>query len=83
MTAHPSEVLLKIVDREVDVVRIRVRVPRITVRTRIETSENALTTTEVMPPGRDASPRGVQDRNVIGSSLIDVGNWHNNAEKLS
>ena len=66
---------------EIDLVWIWFRVPRITVSTGIETSDNALATTEVMPPRRDSSPRVVEDGGVVGSRLIDVRNRHNNAEE--
>jgi hypothetical protein len=83
LITHPPEVFLKIVYRKIDMLRIRLRIPRITISTRIETGEDALTTTKVVPPGRDASPRCIQDGGVVGSRLIDVCNRQNNAEEFS
>jgi hypothetical protein len=81
--ADPSEVLLKVVNGKIKMVRIWLRVPRITVGTRIEASENALATTEVVPARRDSSARVVEHGGIIGGGLINVGNRHNNAKESS
>ena len=81
--AHPSEELLKVVNGKIDMVRIWFRVPRITVSTRIEASENALAATEVVPARRDSSARVIEHDGVIGASFINVGNGHNHTKESS
>jgi len=64
-------------------VRIWPCVPRITIGTRIETSENTLSTTKVVPSGRDPSPWFAENSGVVGRCLIDVGDRYNNAKESS
>ena len=80
LTLYTPEVLLKIINGEVNMVRIWLRIPRVAVGTRIEASENALAATEVMPPRGDAAAWLIQHRSVVGGPLINAGNRHNHAE---
>jgi hypothetical protein len=79
--AHSLEVLLKIIDGEVEMVRIWPCIPRITIGTRIETSENTLATTKVVPSRRDPSSWFAEHCGVVGRRLIDVGDGYNNAKE--
>lgn len=81
MMAHSLEVLLKIIDGKVDIVWIWPCVPRITIRTRIETRENTLATTKVVPSRRDPSPWFAEHSSIVGRRLIDVGDRYNNAKE--
>jgi hypothetical protein len=80
---YTPEVLLKVINGKVNMVRIWLRIPRVAVGTRIEASENALAATEVMPPRGDAAARFTEHRRVIGSPIINAGNRYNHAEQSS
>ena len=80
---HSLEVLLQIVNSEVDMFRIWSCVPRISIGTRIETSEDTLAATKVVPSGRDPSPWVAKHGAVIGSGLVNVGDWYNHAKESS
>ena len=80
MTLYTSEVLLKVINGKVNMVRIWLCIPRVTVGARIEASENALAATEIMPSRGDAAAGLIEHRRVVGSPLINAGNRHNHAE---
>ena len=83
LMTYSFEVLLKIIDGEVDMIRIWSCVPRITVGTGIETSENTLTTSKVVPSRRDPSPWVAKHSGIVGSRLINVGDRYNHAKQSS
>jgi hypothetical protein len=83
LMAHSLEVLLKIIDGEVDMVLIWSCVPSITIGTRIETSENTLATTKVVPSRGNPLPWFAEHSGVVSRRLIDVGDRYNNAKESS
>lgn len=83
LKTSPAEVFLKVVDGEVDMVRIWFRVPGITIGMRIEAGENALATAEVMSARGDSPAWVVKHCSVVARRLINIGNRHNHAEESS
>jgi hypothetical protein len=79
--AHADLIGLKIVNCEVDMVRIGLCVPGVAVRAWIKTREDGSATIEVMPSGRDPHSRLLQDSRVEHCCLIDAGYWNDHAEQ--
>jgi len=80
LTAQSPKVLFKVVNSEVDMVWILLRVPRVAVCPRIKASENALTAAEVMPPGGDPVARLAEHGRIEGGRLINTGNGNDYAK---
>jgi hypothetical protein len=79
--AHALIVLIEIVHREVDMVWIRSRVPRIAVGPRIEACQDGTATAEVMAPGRDSNSWLPQHRSVKDCGVLDTRDGEDHAEQ--
>src|SRR5208282_3364264 len=82
-SANASEVLFEIVHCEIQVVRIWLGVPRITVSPRIEARKYNAPAAEIMPPRRDPPSWLIKDSSVEDGSVLDAGYWNNNAIYVS
>ena len=79
--AHPPIVLIEIIHREVNMVWIRPRVPRIAISPRIEACEDGTVTAEVMAPRRDSNSRLPQYSRVKHCGFLDTRDGEDHAEQ--